>query len=48
VFDDERVGLVEEPFVSDADTFLSFLVEDIPDARNGFRLLFSTAPFPGY
>ncbi len=48
VFDDERVGLVQEPFVSGADTFLSFLVENIPEARSGFRLLFSTAPFPGY
>jgi hypothetical protein len=48
VFDDERVGLVQEPFVCDADTFLTILVKDIPDARNGFRLLFSTAPFPGY
>jgi hypothetical protein len=48
VFDDERVGLVQEPFVCDADTFLTFLVKDIPDARDGFRLLFSAAPFPGY
>ena len=24
------------------------LVKDIPDARRGFRLLFSSAPFPGY
>jgi len=48
VFDDERVGLVQEPFVSGADTFLSLLVKDIPEARNGFRLLFSLAPFPGY
>ena len=48
VFDDERVGLDQKPFVSGADTFLSFLVKDIPDARNGFKLLFSSAPFPGY
>jgi hypothetical protein len=24
------------------------LVADIPEARSGFRLLFSSAPFPGY
>ena len=23
-------------------------VQDIPEARRGFRLLFSAAPFPGY
>lgn len=48
VFDDRRVRLVQEPFVSGADTFLSYLVRDIPHARKGFRLLFSAAPFPGY
>jgi hypothetical protein len=48
VFDDERVGLVQEPFVSGADTFLTYLAKDIADARHGFRLLFSAAPFPGY
>ena len=48
VFDDERVGLMQEPFVAGADVFLSHLVQDIPNARNGFRLLFSTGPFPGY
>jgi hypothetical protein len=47
VFDDERVGLVQEPFVSGADTFLTHLVADVPDARSGFRLLFSARPFPG-
>jgi hypothetical protein len=48
VFDDERVGLQQEPFVSGADEFLTYLVKDIADARNRFRLLFSIAPFPGY
>src|SRR4029077_21204916 len=48
VFDDERVGLVQEPFVSGADTFLTHLVQDISNARDGFRLLFSAAPFPGF
>ena len=27
---------------------IDFLVEDIPNAKSGFRLLFSAAPFPGY
>jgi hypothetical protein len=48
VFDDPRVGLDKEPFVSGADTMIDFLVADIPDARKGFRLLFSASPFPGY
>jgi hypothetical protein len=29
-------------------TMIDDLVQDIPNAREGFRLLFSTAPFPGY
>jgi len=27
---------------------IDFLVKDIPNARSGFRLLFSSSPFPGY
>jgi len=27
---------------------IDYLVNDIPDARAGFRLLFSMSPFPGY
>src|ERR1041385_6622716 len=46
VFDDSRVGLVQEPFVSGADVFLSFLSKDIPDAHKGFRLVFSPIRFP--
>ena len=48
VFDDPRVGLVQEPFVFGADVFLSFLSKDIPNAQKGFRLIFSADPFPGY
>ena len=48
VFDDVSVGLKQEPFVSGADTFLSHLVQNIPAARSGFRLLFSSEPFPGF
>lgn len=48
VFDDEKVGLVREPFVSGIDVMIDQLVADIPNAENGFRLIFSPAPFPGY
>jgi hypothetical protein len=48
VFDDPATGLVQEPFVSGVPGMIDHLVENIPNARNGFRMLFSTAPFPGY
>ena len=47
VFDDERVGLVQEPFVSGADTIIDRMTQHIPGAENGFRLLFSANEFPG-
>ncbi len=48
VFDDEAVDLVQEPFVSGIPEMIDELVADIPNAKNGFRLLFSVDPFPGY
>jgi len=48
VFDDEQVGLRQEPFVSGADTIIETMVQEIPDADSGFTILFSAAPFPGY
>ena len=48
VFDDERVGLVKEPFISGADTIIDRMVEHIADAEKGFNLVFSDRPFPGY
>ena len=48
MFDDERVGLIQEPFVSGADAIIEKLVANIPDAENGFLLLFSSQPFPGH
>lgn len=48
VFDDERVGLVQEPFVAGADTIIDRMVEGIPNAEAGFTLVFSAGPFPGY
>ncbi|HEX8833237.1 MAG TPA: DUF6717 family protein [Abditibacteriaceae bacterium] len=48
VFDDERVGLNKEPFVSGADTMIDLATAEIPDAEDGFRMIFATDPFPGY
>ena len=48
VFDDERVGLEREPFVSGIPEMIDILVQDIPKAELGFKLLFSANPFPGY
>ena len=48
VFDDPRVGLDKEPFVSGADDMIDVLVADIPKAEAGFCLLFSAASFPSH
>ncbi len=48
VFDDERVGLEREPFVSGIPQMIDILVQNIPKAEVGFKLLFSANPFPGY
>lgn len=48
VFDDEKVGLIQEPFVSGADIIIETLVKDIPNAEKGFTLIFSAQPFPGH
>jgi hypothetical protein len=48
VFDDKSVGLKMEPFVMNMPEMINDLVKEIPDARRGFRLLFSGSPFPGY
>ncbi|MFD0895127.1 hypothetical protein KBB96_00780 [Luteolibacter ambystomatis] len=48
VFDDPAVGLRQEPFVSGADTIIDMLTQSIPNAAEGFRLVFSAQPFPGY
>ena len=48
VFDDPDRGLRQEPFVMGVPTMIDDLVQDIPNAREGFRLLFSGSPFPGF
>jgi hypothetical protein len=48
VFDDPATDLKQEPFVEGVPEMINQLVADIPNAREGFRMLFSAAPFPGY
>ncbi len=48
VFDDPRVGLMQEPFVAGADTMIDRVVATIPGAEKGFTMLFSATPFPGH
>ena len=48
VFDDESAGLDREPFVQGIPEMIDYLVKDIPNARSGFMLLFSSQPFAGY
>jgi hypothetical protein len=48
VFDDDSVGLIREPFVAGVPEMIDLLVSEIPNARDGFRLLFSANAFPGY
>jgi hypothetical protein len=48
VFDDDRHDLVREPFVAGADVFIDCLAADIPNAKKGFNLVFSSQPFPDY
>ena len=48
VFDDPARGLQAEPFVSGVPEMIDQLAANIPQARTGFRLLFSTGPFPGF
>ena len=48
VFDDPIAGLEKEPFIAGIPEIIDKLVKDIPDAQQGFRLLFSASPFPGH
>lgn len=50
VFDDESVGLRQEPFIAGADTIIDKATEakGLVSAAGGFRLLFSGSPFPGH
>jgi hypothetical protein len=48
VFDDPDVDLVKEPFVFGIPEMIDDLVKEIPNANQGFKLIFSKKPFPGY
>jgi len=48
MFDDEAVGLREEPFVAGMPEIIEAVVAGLPDAGNGFALYFSDQPFPGH
>jgi uncharacterized protein DUF6717 len=48
VFDDPKVGLVQEPFVGGADVIIDRAIEGVRNAENGFVMLFSATPFPGH
>ena len=48
VFDDASAGLVKEPFIAGVPEMIDVLVRDIPNADEGFRLLFSAKPFPDH
>ena len=51
VFDDDRVGLEKEPFVSGADEFIEYGLKKmgrLDDGKKGFNMLFSLIPFKGY
>lgn len=48
VFDDPSAGLKREPFVAGVPEMIDVLVKDVPNSRDGFRLLFSANPFPGF
>tara|TARA_Y100001951_G_C11196559_1_gene214651 strand:- start:260 stop:649 length:390 start_codon:yes stop_codon:yes gene_type:complete len=48
VFDDDRVGLVQEPFVVGVPEMIDLMVKDIPNAREGFKMTFSKFPFPSF
>ncbi len=47
VFDDPAVDLREEAFVAGIDKIMDLMTAHIPNAKDGFRLLFSANPFPG-
>ena len=45
-FTDEKVGLINEPFVGAINEYMDFMTKDIKDAQNGFPLYFSSSKLP--
>ncbi|MGD1903941.1 MAG: DUF6717 family protein [Geitlerinemataceae cyanobacterium] len=48
MFDDAAKDLVREPFVFGIPPMIEALTADIDDAESGFRLIFSSSPFPNH
>ena len=50
VFDDDATGLVKEPFVAGVPQIIESLLEEtnIENGEEGFKLIFSSDPFPGF
>jgi hypothetical protein len=48
VFDEPSRGLKQEPFVAGIPEMMNKLVVGIPNAEQGFRLIFSAQEFPGF
>jgi hypothetical protein len=48
MFDDASVGLLREPFVAGIPEMIDELVQGIPGATGGFKLIFSAQPFPAF
>lgn len=47
VFNDSAHDLEREPFVAGADTMIDAATAHIPNAEQGFLMIFSANPFPG-
>jgi hypothetical protein len=48
VFRDAEKGIDKDFFIAGADTVIAEMVAEIPDAKKGFRLLFSDMEFPDW
>ena len=48
VFDDPKVGLIQEAFVAGADNIIERMVAGLNRPEAGFTLIFSASPFPGH
>lgn len=46
VFDDDRAGLVKEPFVMGIPEIIDLAVQHLPDAQKGFTVLFNNTGLP--
>jgi len=48
MFDDKERDIMQEPFVAGADSILEVMSSHLPNAHDGFKLIFSDKEFPGY